>query len=132
MRIKNSSKYCRLHFLGNGSTISAFNYFRKKLHLRCLTGFWLRLWNRLNIEPHLTETSSLKKTYSFQFFRIVFWIIGTAWKLTSYLNCAVKYCSKNLKNWEVIRQFKILTYVLTLNFNRWFVLCCSFNCFKCS
>ena len=33
-------------FCGNNSRwLWAINYFCKKLHLRCLTGFWIRLWN---------------------------------------------------------------------------------------
>ena len=32
-------------FCENRLRLKTINYFRKILHLRCLTGFWMRLWN---------------------------------------------------------------------------------------
>ena len=36
--------------------LKAVNYFRKTLHLRCLTGFWIRLWaQRCSQDPHKSK-----------------------------------------------------------------------------
>ena len=46
-RIQNQAEHLRSRFCENSQQFSAVNYFRKKLHLRCSTGFWIRLWNEL-------------------------------------------------------------------------------------
>ena len=47
----------------NSDWFSAVNYFSKKLHLRCLTRFWIRLW-----EPYrkYSEWSSTKTPWHFR------------------------------------------------------------------
>ena len=41
--IQNPVEHIRWSFLRNSSRLSAVNYFCKKLHVRCSTGFWIRL-----------------------------------------------------------------------------------------
>ena len=41
-------------FTGSFTLSSVVNYFHKKLHLRCLAGFWMRLWAALG---ELAETA---------------------------------------------------------------------------
>ena len=41
-----SCYFCKKHLFNNSGRLlltTFFNYFRRKLHLRCLTGFWIRL-----------------------------------------------------------------------------------------
>ena len=48
-RIQKPVKHLRWsYFCENGQQLSAVNYFCKNLHLRCLTGFWIRLWDETN------------------------------------------------------------------------------------
>ena len=46
-RIQNPAEHLRSRFCENSQQFSAVNYFRRKLHLRCSTGFWIRLCNEL-------------------------------------------------------------------------------------
>ena len=43
-RTWNPVKHLRWSFFGNNYRLKAINYFCKKLHRRCLTGFEIRLW----------------------------------------------------------------------------------------
>ena len=43
-RIQNPLKYLKWSVLRKQLTAKMVNYFRKILHLRCFTGFWIRLW----------------------------------------------------------------------------------------
>ena len=43
-RIQNPAKHLRWSILWKQWMAKSLNYFRKSLHLRCLTWFWIRLW----------------------------------------------------------------------------------------
>ena len=49
-RTKNKTEYWRKNW-----TAKNVNFFRKTLHLRCLTGFWTRLCLPLCLQPHYSQ-----------------------------------------------------------------------------
>ena len=55
-RVRDPVKHLRWNFLQNIYLLKNINYFRKKLHTRCLTRFQIRHWMSLVIgkEGHLT------------------------------------------------------------------------------
>ena len=44
MGIQNLVEHLRWSFLQNSQQLLAVNNFHEKLHLRCSTGFWIRIW----------------------------------------------------------------------------------------
>ena len=58
----------KLHFWNRVSMGIAINYFRNYLHLRCLAGFWIRLWSVYNNSEirrrFLTISQSIPFPYS--------------------------------------------------------------------
>ena len=42
--------------------LNIVNYFREKLHLKCLTGFWIRIDNDLKLGPETKQNRRDKKS----------------------------------------------------------------------
>ena len=51
LRIENSVKHQWWSFLRKQLMVES-RYFRRKLHLRCLTRFWMRVWSTISVEEN--------------------------------------------------------------------------------
>ena len=62
-------------FCKNSQRLKAVNFFRKTLHLRCLTDLWIWLWLRASIENSKNICFVLFYTVVFQFHYVSFILI---------------------------------------------------------
>ena len=56
---QNPFKHIRWNFCENSERLKPVNYFRRKVHLGCLCGFWIRLYSTFDVDTNWTPLFSL-------------------------------------------------------------------------